>query len=470
MCNAANLTAFFSSAKFMATKGDKLTPAPMLRRSIFVLGSLLAVSYIVAAADAWLHASSTGIVIPSISAYTGSALPQFGREINETMCQEASVFDTDAVGHITAASCGILNPGSGGSGNKLAEGIRVLSNSSTLQRVVFTDDQTALLVPQNLPSNITYEAQAVGVKSQCTSITKYCIYITSDYGPNAFLNLDCSKGGINYQNSSAQTQIPPLCALDGQGVCTIGIDIPSNPFTAAEVVTSFAYLNPGQPLDQFIGNTGWFVHGNKGAWNVVFCNITALDVTYTYTSSQFVVQKAVPKSVTDTQHIMAAGFEGQTTAISQQVDGAGSDPNTGTYEQAYALELSRQMLARGAFLYEPNDVIRIQSEKSIIGSNLQVAPLVLFVAALVLFSLQVLWITLRIIIAAWNVQFVELAALFLSNPLTVVQMLYGQPNPELTWNKNVEQRFKDETDLDRLQVGPVYTEQGSFFTVTKASV
>ncbi|PPQ81383.1 hypothetical protein CVT25_015904 [Psilocybe cyanescens] len=219
-------------------------------------------------------------------------------------------------------------------------------------------------------------------------ITKACVFEVADgsfldYGTNAFLNLDCSRAGIKYQNG---TQLSPLCALDDQGLCTEGTSISSNPFATGfrEVATSFAYLNPGQPLDTFVGNTGWFVHGNMGACNVVFCNLTALDVTYTYASSRFILQSATPKSVDEAQHMMAAGFDGQTSAISQAVDGAGLDVNT-TYEQAYSVELSLQMLARGAFLYEPTDVIRIQSDNNIVRSNSQ-APPALFIAALLIFA------------------------------------------------------------------------------------
>lgn len=164
ICNGEDIRSLFSSVKFMAlkrstNKGERITPAPMLQQSIFVLGSLLIILYIAAGTDTGLHASSTSVIIPSNSAYGSSIFPEFGGEINATMCQEASASDTDAVDHIIAASCGILNTGSGGSGSRLAESIRVLSNSSTLHKVFFIDDQTAILISHTLPSNITYEAQ-----------------------------------------------------------------------------------------------------------------------------------------------------------------------------------------------------------------------------------------------------------------------------------------------------------------------
>jgi hypothetical protein len=136
------------------------------------LGFLLAITYLTAAADAWLHASSTSIIIASKTPYNSHVIPNFGREINATLCQLAGQDNSSVMGHIAAASCGLLNGGSGGSGATLGEGIRVVSNSSTLHAVVFADDQTAIVVPQSLPSNIRYSAQTLGVKSECTTYVR----------------------------------------------------------------------------------------------------------------------------------------------------------------------------------------------------------------------------------------------------------------------------------------------------------
>lgn len=118
---------------------------------------------------------------------------------------------------------------------------------------------------------------------------------------------------------------------------------------------------------------------------MVICNITALDVIYTYASSRFLLQSATPLSVADTRYMMVAGFYNTRTLISTAVNGAGLEVST-TYEQAYSNELSRQMLARGAIIYEPRDVIKIQYENTIVGSDLRVIPLALFITALFLFS------------------------------------------------------------------------------------
>jgi hypothetical protein len=83
---------------------------------------------------------------------------------------------------------------------------------------------------------------------------------------------------------------------------------------------------------------------------------------------------------------MSAGFQLLgTTVISATVDGAGLQSNT-TYEEAYSLELSRQMLARAAFIYEPANVLQIQSENNVNGSTLQIIPLAVFLGALLVFA------------------------------------------------------------------------------------
>ena len=87
-------------------------------------------------------------------------------------------------------------------------------------------------------------------------------------------------------------------------------------------------------------------------------------------------------------------------------------------------------------------------------------------------SCLVLYISLTIVIATWKAQYVELAALHLSDPLTTVQTLYGHLDPVLTWEADADKKFGSETEGDRLRVGPVPlsndgSSKGSIFMVTK---
>lgn len=136
----------------------------------------------------------------------------------------------------------------------------------------------------------------------------------------------------------------------------------------------------------FFIHSGWFFHGESGAWNVVFCNVTLLDVTYTYRSSRYIVNSASPKSVADTRTIMSVPFINLgTPVVSLAVDGSGLDANP-TYEQAYSWELSRQLIGPAAYIYGSSNVLGVQSEIDLNGSELQLIPLLLFVGALLVFA------------------------------------------------------------------------------------
>lgn len=114
ICSGANIGSLFASIKYLVVKSSinkptaHVAPAPILRQSIFILGSLLIVSYAASGADAWLHASSTSVLITSTSSYTSSTASNFGREINATMCQMA--------GARNDSTCGIIGAGSAGTG------------------------------------------------------------------------------------------------------------------------------------------------------------------------------------------------------------------------------------------------------------------------------------------------------------------------------------------------------------------
>jgi fermentation-respiration switch protein FrsA (DUF1100 family) len=170
MCNGAGISSLFSFVKYVARgsgTGQKIAYPPILHQSMFFLGFLLTVTYITAAADSWLHASSTSVIIPSNGPYNSSIVPNFGCELNATMCQIASQSIGGAPVVISTATCGLLNDGAHQITAEFGEGIRVVHNVSSIHQVVLADDQTAIVVPLNLPPSITYSAKTFGVKSQC---------------------------------------------------------------------------------------------------------------------------------------------------------------------------------------------------------------------------------------------------------------------------------------------------------------
>lgn len=256
ICDGAGIAALISSVKYVAKKPErgqqKLEPPAMLRKAMFFLGSMLAITYISTAADSWLHASSTSVSIPSIKPFDRAGVKtNFGREINQTTCEIAATpADQFSVVKLAAATCGLLNDGAHQLTAELAEGIRVIDNSSTINQMVLTNDQTAIVVPLNIPQSVSYKAKTLGVKAQCAryvtfmplsyfsrrflfdrclSVTKQCLNPkvvggNLDYGPDAVLNLDCVHGGLNYVNS---TTLMSACPLSNKGLCVNWQNIPS---------------------------------------------------------------------------------------------------------------------------------------------------------------------------------------------------------------------------------------------------
>jgi hypothetical protein len=130
------------------------------------LGSLLADTYLATAGDSWLHASSTSIIIPSNAPYNSPTVSNFGREINATMCQVAGQNNNGC----QVVSAGQIQYGAMAGALNLAvvgEATRIVGNTSTVHKMVLTDDQTIIVVPLRLPPNITYSAKTLGVKSHC---------------------------------------------------------------------------------------------------------------------------------------------------------------------------------------------------------------------------------------------------------------------------------------------------------------
>jgi len=182
LCNGANLPALVSSLRYtfrinndVANKGLKI-PRP-LRISIIILFSLLASNYLATAADSWLHASSSSVNLLSVVPYSHTELGtigrNFGRQINSTLCDPKTYPD----GSSSQKTCGLVSGGSFGDGRVRTEGLRVVSNSSSLHKVVFTNDQIAILVPQSLPDNTTYMAETLGVRSRCATFVMFDIFV-----------------------------------------------------------------------------------------------------------------------------------------------------------------------------------------------------------------------------------------------------------------------------------------------------
>lgn len=469
ICNSANLSALFQAIRYMLGANKDLKkqtlPSPtLMKRSVVLLFTLLTLIYAISGADAWFHASSKATLIQKQTSFVGTpGQVAFGRAINETRCQEAST--STVGGPIYTSSCGLFNGLAAHDNAAFPEGLRAVSNSSNINRVAFTDDQTAILAPSNVPSNTSFSANTIGVKTSCISITKECLKQTTSggltsYGPAAYLNINCT--GQHVYNLTLPGASIPEGPLDSLGNVVPGYQVPSNPFNVGSYVMSYAYEGT---QDAFINNTGWFVHGNAGAYNVIYCSLSALNVDYTYTGSQYILDQASPASVQDTQYIVTVGFGSSPLGtVKSTVEGAGIQTVT-TYEEAFSLELSRRILGLGATLYVQNAATEVHSELATVGSELNLIPFTILLACMTLFGFIVIFVSIHVVVSTRGVGYVRLAALHITEPLVLVNALYGPVDWASSWNSEAFGKFIVEGEGDRLFAGAVGVQGGEVFAV-----
>jgi hypothetical protein len=62
-----------------------------------------------------------------------------------------------------------------------SEGIRTLTNTSVVNSVVFSDDQTAIMAPADIaiPEDLEFSAQSYGVSTTCESVTAACVDLST---------------------------------------------------------------------------------------------------------------------------------------------------------------------------------------------------------------------------------------------------------------------------------------------------
>lgn len=110
------------------------------------------------------------------------------------------------------------------------------------------------------------------------------------------------------------------------------------------------------------------------------------DITYSYDSisSNFRTLSVNDSSVRVAKLLSALTFEGTLAqGIEAAIDGAGRSGES--YADAYALELSREVLAYSSFIYEPAQVESVHSVETGLGAQLELVPLSLFLVTLLLF-------------------------------------------------------------------------------------
>jgi hypothetical protein len=129
-------------------------------------------------------------------------------------------------------------------------------------------------------------------------------------------------------------------------------------------------------LTNVIHDGGWFVHASAGAYNVVYCNVTALDVIYTYTADRFITRSSSPVPAQDARYIISGGYLEGMEIIKTLVEGVGTKAGE-SYEAAFGLELTRRFLGLGAIIYQPTEATDVSQELTAIGSKFDLIPFAL---------------------------------------------------------------------------------------------
>ncbi|KAJ7159729.1 hypothetical protein C8R46DRAFT_1039002 [Mycena filopes] len=467
--HGANLEALWESSTYVvggssAPGGRALPRPPMLGYAVLMLLAFLSLAYGSAGAELWLGAVSEAVLYPvTTPLQTSGTLPALGREVNQTMCDQwASSIQNKPY------QCG-LNQGSGPNFAALSAQLLTMNGVSASNVVAFTDDASAIMVPPatNLSESLEYVATTYGVKSTCSSVTAQCIDM-GNLGPQAGLALNCSSSvafnttsrisGCNRFNTAGVESSfgGPLSANGTLLPCSQNPD--SVDFRVGVVAISGAY-NVDNTVGHFVGDTGFFVWGNKGAYNVLVCDVHSLNITYRYFNGTYTLLSSAPSDLAQAQRV-ADGAQGGPFYVAPAIDGTGL--LAGNYADAFARKLSQVSLAMTAYAIQPSAVLGVQSVVANIGSRFPLPPFLLLLAISCVYSLLVLAVTLKAIHEVLRAPHeIAIARSRLVDPTTAISTAYGPEEAKYRRSASHGQLFGRETDGDRLSVALQRTDEGS---------
>jgi len=296
---------------------------------------------------------------------------------------------------------------------------------------------------------------------------------------------------VNITNTFVQRYQTRFSVVDQagaiSGVSEFAIDmVQSNPFQIVGLASSYAPITDLRSTNSLIGDTGFFYQiGPSPAANLLYCNVTVRDVSYSYTNGNASVTSfsavndneigsyhtlSFTDSPVQTAKYLAAPIDWNYLEFYIQDRTSGAGLYNGSYADAYALELSREIIAFSAFIYEPTQVDGIEGSQEIAGSRINLVALILFCAAILIFDLLTFAVTVLAIAAARGTSFVHLAHMRITSPLPLVHSLFGPVDPARTWQEDGVYLFSAESDNDRLNIGPVTLPNGeAVFVITRAS-
>ncbi|KAJ7114144.1 hypothetical protein C8R43DRAFT_1156723 [Mycena crocata] len=454
--NGANLAALWYGSNYIAGRGvvpggKKLNKPPILRLAVLMLFIVLALVYACAGSETWLGASSDAVLYPVISPATNETRPLFSRRANQTLCDESEGLSINV-----PYQCGLVR-GTGGNPEANSDRLLTLNGVSSKNVVAFTDDQTAILVPPQaqLPANVDYSATTLGVKSNCTTVTEQCVD-PRNAGPNAGLDINCpasvkfnttARGCNTYGSSSIVTSNGGPLSANGSAL-PCGQNANATNFRYGVTVISGAYFPPNAN-SSFVGDTGFFIHGNKGAYNVLTCDVKSLSVTYRYFNGSYTLLSASPSDMEQAQRVSDGTIAGP-SYVGPSIDGAGL--TEGRYTDAYASKLSQVALSMTSYVFEPAETTSYQFIEPNIGSRLPLAPLLLLLSLQLIYCLLVLVVTVLAVIELNRSPHTSFAHSRLIDPSTAISTAYGPEESKLKKTGSPQELFGEETAADRLNL------------------
>jgi hypothetical protein len=139
-----------------------------------------------------------------------------------------------------------------------------------------------------------------------------------------------------------------------------------------------------------VNDTGFFINSQFGAWNILLCNVNVASATYRYTNSSFIIKTTAPADLNMMRCIATmmtsenSFAEDLVNCISNAVEGIGMV--TGDYVSSFALELSRELAAMSASIYEPGAVSELIQLVLGIGAKLELVPLDMLLTVLLVYN------------------------------------------------------------------------------------
>ncbi|KAJ7895452.1 hypothetical protein B0H14DRAFT_2680504 [Mycena olivaceomarginata] len=184
--------------------------------------------------------------------------------------------------------------------------------------------------------------------------------------------------------------------------------------------------NPHQA--QFVGDTGFFLHGNQGGFNVLTCNIKSLDVTYRYFNGSYTLVASAPSDLEQAQRI-SDGSWAALYYVPVSIEGAGL--YSGSYADAFGAKLSLVALSTTTYIIEPTEALQQEYTWPYIGSRIPLAPFLLLFTLAFVYCVSVATITFGAVMQIRNTA-------------------YGPEDAKLRATSTANELFGHETAADRL--------------------